>query len=100
MEKFTFENLRGQEGSKAQLHVEGEKIEMAIESVAKTKLDGEEWDAFQVVLSGDAHHLPQGIYHLTHPAFGEADLFVSPNSPTEYEIQVTRKKGGDVKAPS
>jgi len=49
-------------------------------------LNGERWDTFCVLLKGDANEpLGQGTYKLQHESFGEAELFLSPNSETEYE---------------
>ncbi|GAB3535263.1 DUF6916 family protein [Photobacterium alginatilyticum] len=67
-------------------------IELKLTHVEKTKLSGKQWDSYCVTLLGTADNpLGQGTYQLSHPAFGEVDLFLCPNSATEYEIIVNRK---------
>ena len=93
MEKFTFENVERAQGSIVKVAGQDGEIELKVSSVDRTKLNGEQWDAFRVLLKGSANEpLEQGTYRLTHDAFNDAELFLSPNSETEYEIYITTQK--------
>jgi len=93
MEQFTFESLEGTEGSLVKVIGQNGNVDVTIASLERTKLNGERWDTFCVLLKGDANEpLEQGTYKLQHESFGEAELFLSPNSETEYEIHVSREK--------
>ncbi|MBQ4864283.1 hypothetical protein J8L98_21565 [Pseudoalteromonas sp. MMG013] len=93
MEKFTFENVESAQGSVVKIVGQNGEVELEISSVKKSKLDGDEWNAFSVLLNGKANEpLSQGTYKLEHEAFGEAELFLSPNSETEYEIHIAQKR--------
>jgi len=68
-------------------------VVLEVAEVNKGKLDGDEWEAFSVILNGKKEYsLPQGIFTLSHEKFGDVSLFLSPNSETEYETVVTRKR--------
>ena len=72
---------------------EGTQVELKVVEVESTILNGDEWDSFNVTLEGtEAFHVPQGTYTFSHEKFGEIDMFMSPNSQTEYEIVVSRKR--------
>ena len=72
---------------------QGNQVELTITEVSKNNLDGDEWDAFSVIYRSDASFsIPQGTYTLSHKSFGEQRLFLSPNSETEYETVVSRKR--------
>ncbi len=72
---------------------EGTQVALEIVEVASTTLNGDDWDSFYVTLRGtDTFHVPQGSYTFAHEKIGEIDMFMSPNSQTEYEIVVTRKR--------
>ncbi|AQQ01806.1 hypothetical protein B0W48_19715 [Pseudoalteromonas aliena] len=93
MEKFTFENVERTQGSIVKVAGQDGEVELRVSSVDRTKLNGEQWDAFRVLLKGSADEpLEQGIYRLTHDAFSDTELFLSPNSETEYEIYITTQK--------
>ncbi|TMO66740.1 DUF6916 family protein [Pseudoalteromonas aurantia] len=93
MEKFTFDNLKSAQGTSLKVVGQNGEVELDISSVQKSKLDGDEWNAFRVLLNGKANDpLGQGTYRLVHEAFGEAELFLSPNSETEYEIHIAQKR--------
>mgnify|MGYP007059939369 CR=1 FL=1 len=93
MEKFTFENVESAQGAVVKVAGQDGEVELEVATVDRTKLNGEQWDAFRVMLKGKVDEpLDQGTYRLTHEAFGEAELFLSPNSETEYEIYITTQK--------
>lgn len=93
MEKFTFENVESAQGSVVKVVGQNGEVELEVLSVTKSKLDGDEWNAFSVLLNGKANEpLSQGTYKLENEAFGEAELFLSPNSETEYEIHIAQKR--------
>lgn len=72
---------------------EGTQVELKVVEVESTILNGDEWDSFHVILEGtEAFHVPQGTYKFAHEKLGEIDMFMSPNSQTEYEIVVSRKR--------
>ncbi|GAA79704.1 MULTISPECIES: DUF6916 family protein [Pseudoalteromonas] len=93
MEKFTFENVESAQGSVVKVVGQNGEVELEVSSVTKSKLDGDEWNAFSVLLNGKTNEpLSQGTYKLENEAFGEAELFLSPNSETEYEIHIAQKR--------
>ncbi|NMR25544.1 hypothetical protein HH219_08400 [Pseudoalteromonas sp. NEC-BIFX-2020_015] len=93
MEKFTFENVESAQGATVKVVGQNGDVELEISSVERTKLNGDEWNAFCVRLKGKADEpLSQGTYKLEHEAFGEAELFLSPNSETEYEIHIAQQR--------
>lgn len=93
MEKFTFENVESAQGSVVKVVGQNGDVELKISSVERTRLNGDEWNAFCVLLNGKANEpLSQGAYKLVHEAFGEAELFLSPNSETEYEIHMAQRR--------
>ena len=72
---------------------DGNRVDLTVKEVVPGKLDGDEWDSFSVRLEGDeSFHVPQGSYQLSHERIGSHTLFMSPNSATEYEIIVNRKR--------
>ncbi|WP_020408655.1 DUF6916 family protein [Hahella ganghwensis] len=94
MENFNKSLLSEIVDQKVKLQIpEGSDVELTVSKVGACALDGDEWESFYVYLKGDeSFHLPQGTYPITHEAFGTQDLFLSPKSPTEYEIIVNRKR--------
>ena len=67
--------------------------ELIITEVESCSLNGDEWESFCVCLQGEDNcHLPQGTYQVSHAIFGTQDIFLSPKSPTDYEIIINRKK--------
>lgn len=94
MENYTYNSLSGLVGDKVQLQDgQGNVAELSIFEVIKGRLDGEEWEAFSVIYQGErGMSIPQGTYQFSHEKFGEHQLFLSPNSETEYETVVTRKR--------
>lgn len=94
MEQYNYNNLCQFIGKKVQLKdAQENEIELTITEVNKGQLDGDEWEVFSVIYQGDKNvQLPQGTYTFSHDSFGEKILFLSPNSPMEYETVVSRKK--------
>ncbi len=94
MEKFTPEVLNELIGQKVKItDPQGNEAELTIQEVVSKQASGQEGEAFSVYLRGDeSFHAPQGIYQLSHQAFAQLDLFLSPKSTTEYEIVVNRKR--------
>jgi len=94
MDNYNYNSLSSLVGDKVKLQDDqGNMAELSISEVVKGKLDGEEWEAFSVIYQGEQGlSIPQGTYQFSHEKFGEQQLFLSPNSETEYETVVTRKK--------
>jgi hypothetical protein len=69
-------------------------LHLKLTEVVRSPLDGAVWEAFALYFDGDpARPLSQGTYRLAHPAIGEQDLFLSPKSPVQYEISISRRRG-------
>lgn len=94
MENFTKNLLSEIVDQQVKLQIpQGPEVELTVTKVGACALDGDEWESFYVYMQGDtSYHLPQGTYQITHKAFGTQDLFLSPKSPTEYEIIVNRQR--------
>lgn len=94
MERYNYKNLCLLIGEKVELKDEqGNQAELTITEVSRGNIDGDEWEAFSVIYNGEKHFsIPQGSYTFMHESFGEKLLFMSPNSETEYETVVTRKR--------
>lgn len=94
MEQYTHENLTPHIGESVQVTDEqGKQCNLVITEVNKGSLDGDKWEAFSVIYSGDKNiQISQGTYTFQHSCFGEKQLFLSPNSDTEYETVVTRNR--------
>lgn len=94
MEAYNYNNLSKLVGDKVKLQdQQGNIAELSIVEVNKGVLDGDEWESFSVIYQGEENlSVPQGTYQFSHEAFGEAQLFISPNSPVEYETVITRKR--------
>lgn len=71
----------------------GNEVQLTVVDVNLSSLNGDEWEAFSVIYQGDEGVvIPQGTFTFSHTVFGELDLFVSPNSDTEYETVISRKR--------
>jgi len=94
MEKYNYTNLSQSIGESMLLRDDaGKEVVLVIAEVNKGVLDSEEWDAFSVIYNAKASvSIPQGIYTFCHEKIGEVCLFTTPNSATEYETIVTRKR--------
>jgi hypothetical protein len=92
-DNFNYETLQRQLGTVVQLIDADQVIFLSMTELSRSPLDGAEWEAFALYLEGDPERqLAQGIYRLAHPAFGEQDLFLSPKSPVQYEISISRRR--------
>lgn len=77
---------------------QGNHVALTISEVNKGSLDGDKWEAFSVIYTSDSPmDIAQGTYRFSHREFGDVDLFLSPNSATEFETIVTRTRA--TKAP-
>ncbi|MBU2871893.1 hypothetical protein [Colwellia sp. E2M01] len=94
MEKYNYINLSQSIGENMLIKDDaGNRVELVIAEVNKGVLDGEEWDSFSVIYSAaPGVTIPQGTYTFCHEKIGEVSLFTTPNSATEYETVVTRKR--------
>lgn len=91
---FGYEALQGHIGDAMTVVGASPAMQLTLRELERTALDGAEWEAFALYLEGDPKRLlPQGTYRLAHPAFGEHDLFLSPKSPVQYEISISRRRG-------
>ncbi|WP_144394697.1 DUF6916 family protein [Pleionea sediminis] len=94
MENYSYETLRGIVGEQVTIEdKQGNEVSITLSEVNKGKIDGPDWEAFSAIYQGqNEFFIPQGTYTLKHPSFGEQQLFLSPNSETEYETVVTRER--------
>ncbi|WP_462158960.1 DUF6916 family protein [Pseudoalteromonas sp. GB56] len=93
-DNYNFNNLSNMLGEKVLVEDQaGNQVNLVVSEVLKGPIDGEEWEAFSVIYKGTQDFsVPQGVYKISHDTFGEKELFVSPNSLTEYETVVARKR--------
>lgn len=92
-DNFNYDTLQRQLGTAVTLIDADQVIFLSMVELSRSPLDGAEWEAFALYLEGDPNRqLPQGVYRLAHPAFGERDLFLSPKSPVQYEISISRRR--------
>lgn len=94
MEEYNYDKLSQLVGSTVLIRdTHGNKAELTISEVNKGAIDSDEWEAFSVIYLGEKDiSIPQGSYYFSHPDFSEQFLFLSPNSDTEFETVVTRKR--------
>src|SRR5690606_29286886 len=96
VELFTYNSVQQLVGQQiAVLHPETglAQLELTITEVSRHKGMEHAFDAFSVHLQGPADmHCPQGVYRLSHKAFGTADLLLTPNAIDSYHICISRKK--------
>ena len=95
MENFKLDTLKDMIGESIKITDETSQteIETTIKKVLPSPMNGEEWEAFSTLMQAEAGSpcLSQGTYRISNSKLGEGAMFISPNSPTEYEIIVTRK---------
>ncbi|MEO2268178.1 hypothetical protein V1358_12765 [Pseudoalteromonas sp. YIC-656] len=94
IDNYNFSNLSTILGETVLLKDQaGNQVNLVVSEVIKGPIDGEQWEAFSVIYKGTHDFsVPQGIYKISHDTFGEKELFLSPNSQTEYETVVARKR--------
>lgn len=91
---LTYETMLARIGDEVEVVGATPALHLTLTEVARSPLDGAEWEAFALYLESDpARPLPQGTYRLAHPVIGEQDLFLSPKSPVQYEISISRRRG-------
>ncbi|MFT5083443.1 MAG: hypothetical protein ACI9Y1_001486 [Lentisphaeria bacterium] len=93
-ENYNYKTLHSMIGeSVCVIDDQGNKATLSISEVSKNTLDGDQWEAFSVLYTGDtSFRIAQGVYIFQHAKFGEKSLFLSPNSETKYETVITRKR--------
>lgn len=92
-DNFNYDTLQRQLGTAVTLIDADQVTFLSMVELSRSPLDGAQWEAFALYLEGDPNRqLPQGVYRLAHPAFGERDLFLSPKSPVQYEISISRRR--------
>ena len=96
MDSFTLDALQNMIGDSIKISDEnsGIEIETVISAVEPGPMNGNEWESFSATMTS-SEGLPclsQGTYKINNDKLGEGDMFISPNSPTQYEIIVSRKK--------
>ncbi|MEO2280691.1 DUF6916 family protein [Pseudoalteromonas pernae] len=94
IDNYNYSNLSNMLGENVLLEDQaGNQVNLVVSEVIKGPIDGKQWEAFSVIYKGTQDFsVPQGIYKISHDTFGEKELFVSPNSLTEYETVVARKR--------
>lgn len=69
------------------------QLELRVTEVSRHKGMEHAFEAFSIQLQGPSEmHCPQGVYRLSHQAFGTADLLLTPNAVDSYHICISRKK--------
>ncbi len=72
---------------------QGNEVSLTISIVTENKMGDNQWEAFSVIYNGDeSFRIAPGVYTFKHPGFEKKQLFLSPNSETEYETVVTREQ--------
>ncbi|AJQ93336.1 DUF6916 family protein [Gynuella sunshinyii] len=96
MQDFNYQNLSPLVGQTVEVSdpENNQKLtQLTIKGVSLKAPNGEEYEAFSVLLKGDEDfHLPQNNYSFAVPGLGEQTLFMSPNSLDEYEIVICRSR--------
>jgi hypothetical protein len=96
MDDFKLDTVKGMVGDTLKITNEetGVEVTTSIEKVIEAPMNGDEWEAFSAIMHAEPESpsLSQGTYKISCDKLGEGRMFISPNSPTEYEIVVTRKK--------
>jgi uncharacterized protein DUF6916 len=96
MDRFIYDVLIDLVGHKVQVMGADDDAlltELTISAVDRSAVNGEEFDAFSVDLTGDEkEHLAQGNYSFKHQSFGDVKLFMSPYAIDRYQICISRKK--------
>ena len=96
MDSFTLDTLQKMVGDSIKISDEnsGIEIETRIAAVEPGPMNGDEWESFSATMdcADGSLCLSQGTYKISNDKLGEGDMFISPNSPTQYEIIVSRKK--------
>jgi len=94
MENYNFENLSQLVGEQMTIRDDGgNEAALIIAEVNKGIIDSDEWQSFSVIYKGEENlSVPQGTYSFSHEKIGEVSLFMTPNSATEYETIVTKRR--------
>ncbi|MFK5948584.1 MAG: hypothetical protein QM500_07425 [Methylococcales bacterium] len=94
MELYNCENLTKNIGAKVSVRDEhGGCVELTVSEVNTCSIDGDEWEAFTVIYQAEEGiQIEQGVYTFNHDCFGAQQFFLAPNSSTEYETVISRKK--------
>ncbi|WP_272166360.1 DUF6916 family protein [Vibrio diabolicus] len=93
MKDYNFENLSKLIGEQVLVSDEQcNELSLTLAEVTPGKIQNDMWESFSTIYKGDESvQIPQGTFTFSHPEFGDVKLFVSPKSPTDYEVIVTRK---------
>lgn len=94
MEELTLDRIKAIVGQLVTVtDGEGTQVNLQIADAVASQMHGDMWHSFSVFLKGPADtHLPQGNYRVAHPHLGEMILFITPTSPTDYQVVVNRKR--------
>ncbi|MEJ2043076.1 MAG: hypothetical protein P8X74_08770 [Reinekea sp.] len=97
MDKFNLSTLNGMVGETVSVVDSDnpkEKFEAKVEKIRESPMNGDEWEAFAVMMKVDENEcvLKQGNYHLSHEKFGDVELFCSPNDASTMEFVISKKK--------
>ncbi|WP_321491908.1 DUF6916 family protein [uncultured Desulfobacter sp.] len=98
-EKFNAENLKPLLGDMFKISdASGNSGEIKLSKLNEGVVKGIECDSFAALFTGPENQIcEQGIYRVAHDAIGSFDLMVSPKSPKECEIIISRLTGDAVK---
>lgn len=93
--RFNAKNLKPLVGELFKMTDEsGKAEEVKLSEINEDVVKGIECESFVAVFNGEKGQISeQGLYHVEHKAVGAYEMMVSPNSPTECEIVITRLKG-------
>ncbi|MEK9711168.1 MAG: hypothetical protein VW258_01240 [Thalassolituus sp.] len=94
MMDFTFETASKLIGCQVTLSDSAENtVPLLVAEVARTAIDGDEWEGFEVVFTGDeSFRVPQGTYRLSHESFTSGEVFLTAHGPTEYQTVISRRR--------
>ena len=94
MHDFTFESASNLIGRQVTLSDSANNtVALTISHVARTAIDGDEWEGFEVQMTGDeSFSIRQGTYRLSHDSFTPGDVFITAHGPIEYQTVISRRR--------
>jgi hypothetical protein len=94
MNDFTFESASKLIGRQVTLSDSADNtVPLTVSQVARTAIDGDDWEGFEVQLTGDeSFSIRQGTYRLSHDSFTPGDVFITAHGPIDYQIVISRQR--------
>lgn len=93
--RFNAKNLRPLVGEAFEVtDAVGNTAEVTLSELNEDIVKGVECESFAAIFTGEKDKISQqGIYYVTHKDVGMHQLMISPNSPTECEVVISRLTG-------